>query len=58
MVSLLLAIDYVRASDAADALAVAIRHAHGGRLEAAGVSPARYRRRATPRVRVQVRGRS
>jgi len=54
MVSRLLGIERVRASDAADALAVAIRQAHGGRLEAAGVSPAPRRRRATPRVRVRV----
>lgn len=57
MVSRLLAIERVRASDAADALAVAIRHAHGGRLEAAGVPSTSHRRRATPRVRVQLRGR-
>ncbi|HJO22302.1 MAG: crossover junction endodeoxyribonuclease RuvC [Myxococcota bacterium] len=54
MVSRLLGIDRVRASDAADALAVAIRHAHGGRLEAAGVSPVPRRRRTAPRVRVRV----
>jgi len=54
MVSRLLGIERVRASDAADALAVAIRCAHGSRLEAVGVSPAARRRRATPRVRVRV----
>ena len=55
MVSRLLDIERVRASDAADALAVAIRCANGGRLEAAGVSAApRRRRRATPRVSVRV----
>lgn len=47
MVRRLLALERTPAEDAADALAVAIRHAHGGRLEAAGVLVGR--RRSGPR---------
>ncbi len=47
MVRRLLALERLPASDAADALAVAIRHAHGGRLESVGVAPARRRRRSS-----------
>lgn len=55
MVRRLLDLTRVPASDAADALAVAIRHAHGGRLEAAGVAPARRRRRPARGFAVRVR---
>lgn len=55
MVRRLLALERVPAADAADALAVAIRHAHAGRLEAAGVASARRRRRVAAGFRVQVR---
>lgn len=44
MVKRLLGLDRAPASDAADALAVAIRHAHSGRLESAGVVGSRRRR--------------
>jgi len=43
MVRRLLELERTPAEDAADALAVAIRHASGGRLEAAGVVPRRRR---------------
>ncbi len=49
MVRRLLDLDRLPANDAADALAAAIRHAHGSRLEALGVHggrPRRPRRRA------------
>ena len=49
MVRRLLELEGTPAEDAADALAVAIRHANGGRLEAAGWSP--RRRRVTARGR-------
>ena len=48
MVRRLLALERAPAQDAADALAVAIRHAHGGPLEALGVAATRRRRRAAP----------
>jgi crossover junction endodeoxyribonuclease RuvC len=41
--------------DATDALAAAIRHAHGGPLEALGVPPARTRRRRSARPAIRVR---
>jgi crossover junction endodeoxyribonuclease RuvC len=44
MVRRLLGLDRTPAADAADALAVAIRHAHSGRLESAGVVSSRRRR--------------
>ena len=44
MVRRLLGLDRAPASDAADALAVAIRHAHSGRLESVGVVGSRRRR--------------
>jgi crossover junction endodeoxyribonuclease RuvC len=50
MVRHLLDLDRTPASDAADALAAAIRHAHGSRLEALGVVGGRRRR---PRRRAQ-----
>jgi crossover junction endodeoxyribonuclease RuvC len=43
MVRRMLALERTPAEDAADALAVAIRHASGGRLEEAGVVPRRRR---------------
>jgi crossover junction endodeoxyribonuclease RuvC len=43
MVRRMLALERTPAEDAADALAVAIRHASGGRLEDAGVVPRRRR---------------
>jgi crossover junction endodeoxyribonuclease RuvC len=56
MVRRLLALEQTPAEDAADALAVAIRHANGGRLEEAGKVGGR-RRGAARRARfvVQVR---
>jgi crossover junction endodeoxyribonuclease RuvC len=54
MVRRLLALERVPAEDAADALAVAIRHAHGGRLEAIGVAASRRRRKSSG-LRVRVR---
>jgi crossover junction endodeoxyribonuclease RuvC len=54
MVRRLLTLERVPAEDAADALAVAIRHAHGGRLEAMGVAASRRRRRSSG-LRVRVR---
>jgi crossover junction endodeoxyribonuclease RuvC len=56
MVRRLLGLERTPASDAADALAVAIRHAHGSRLEAAGVPATRRRRRAPRRPSVSLRG--
>jgi crossover junction endodeoxyribonuclease RuvC len=56
MVRRLLELDRTPASDAADALALAIRHAHGGRLEAVGVTNA-ARRRPRRRVSLTVRRR-
>jgi Holliday junction resolvasome RuvABC endonuclease subunit len=44
MVARLLGLERAPARDAADALAVALRHAHAGRLEAAGVVASRRRR--------------
>jgi crossover junction endodeoxyribonuclease RuvC len=44
MVRRLLGLERAPVSDAADALAVAIRHAHSGRLESAGVVGSRRRR--------------
>jgi crossover junction endodeoxyribonuclease RuvC len=55
MVRRLLDLDRIPASDAADALAVAIRHGHGGRLEAAGVVDARRRRPRSRGLAVAVR---
>ena len=55
MVGRLLSLERAPATDAADALAVALRHLNGSRLEAAGVSSARRRprpRRATPPTRL------
>ena len=46
MVRRLLALERAPAEDAADALAIAIRHANGGRLEAAGVVGGRRRTRS------------
>lgn len=54
MVKRLLSLERMPAADAADALAVAIRHAHGGRLEAVGV-PRSRRRRSSSSLRVRVR---
>ncbi|MBW2269282.1 MAG: crossover junction endodeoxyribonuclease RuvC [Deltaproteobacteria bacterium] len=54
MVRRLLALERVPAADAADALAVAIRHAHGGRLESAGVVAGR-RPRQPSGLRVRAR---
>ena len=56
MVRRLLALERTPAEDAADALAVAIRHANGGRLEAAGQVAGR-RRRATRRADFVVQAR-
>jgi crossover junction endodeoxyribonuclease RuvC len=55
MVKRLLGLERAPASDAADALAVAIRHAHSGRLERAGVVGSRRRRapRRSPALRVR-----
>ena len=55
MVRRLLELDRTPAADAADALAVAIRHGHGGRLEAAGVADARRRRPRSRDLAVAVR---
>jgi len=51
MVRRLLALERTPAEDAADALAVAIRHANGGRLEAAGQVAGRRRARFVVQVR-------
>jgi crossover junction endodeoxyribonuclease RuvC len=55
MVRRLLDLDHAPDNDAADALAAAIRHAHGSRLEALGVRPGRARRsrRRAPMVAVR-----
>ena len=55
MVMRLLGLERAPANDAADALAVAIRHAQSGRLESAGVVGSRRRRpqRRPPAVRVR-----
>ena len=55
MVRRLLGLDRVPASDAADALAAAIRHAHAGPLEALGVRSGRRRRSRAAPGRVVVR---
>jgi crossover junction endodeoxyribonuclease RuvC len=55
MVRRLLGLDRAPASDAADALAVAIRHAHSGRLESAGVVGSRRRRPPRRPVALRVR---
>lgn len=56
MVRRLLELERAPGCDAADALAVAIRHAHAGRLEAAGVCGGARRSRAARRAqRVAVR---
>jgi crossover junction endodeoxyribonuclease RuvC len=55
MVKRLLGLDRAPASDAADALAVAIRHAHSGRLERAGVVGSRRRRPPRRPVGLRVR---
>jgi crossover junction endodeoxyribonuclease RuvC len=55
MVQRLLDLERLPAADAADALAVAIRHAHGSRLEAVGVSDLRQRRARRRGVALHVR---
>ncbi len=55
MVRRLLDLDRLPASDAADALAAAIRHAHGSRLEALGVRAGRPRRPRRHALGVAVR---
>jgi len=54
MVQRLLVLESVPATDAADALAAAICHAHAGRLGALGAGPrARRRARGSPQLRVR-----
>jgi crossover junction endodeoxyribonuclease RuvC len=55
MVRRLLGLDRAPASDAADALAVAIRHAHSGRLESAGVVGSKRRRPPRRPIALRVR---
>ncbi len=55
MVRRQLSLERAPASDAADALAAAIRHAHAGRLEALGVMPRGSRRRRRGGFVVNVR---
>jgi len=55
MVKRLLGLERAPASDAADALAVAIRHAQCGRLESAGVVGSRRRRRPSRPQGLRVR---
>lgn len=55
MVRRQLSLQHAPASDAADALAAAIRHAHAGRLEALGVIPRGSRRRRRGDFVVNVR---
>lgn len=55
MVRRLLELEATPAPDAADALAVAIRHSHGGRLEQLGVTSRRRSRASRRGLRVQVR---